>query len=99
MLVRDPRRLGAVLHAELAVDVRQMELHGLGRDPELLRDLVVREAAGERAEDRQLALGEAEGLCARALASPRRRSPYGRSLRAPGVASPGRSSGLTVLIT
>ena len=39
-----------------------------GCDPELLRDLVVREAAGERAEDRELALGETERLGARALA-------------------------------
>ena len=42
-------------------------------DPELLGDLVVREAAGERAEDRQLPLGEAERLRARLLALPRRR--------------------------
>ena len=45
-LVREPRRLGAVLHAELAIDVREVELHRLGSDPELLRDLVVRKAAG-----------------------------------------------------
>ena len=36
-------------------------------DPELLRDLVVREPAGERLQDRELALGETERLRARAL--------------------------------
>jgi alpha-1,2-mannosyltransferase len=42
VLVRVPRRLGAVLDAELAVDVRQVELHRLLGDPELLADRGVR---------------------------------------------------------
>jgi hypothetical protein len=54
VLVGEACGLGAVLHAELAIDVRQVELHGLRRDPELLRDLVVRETACERFEDREL---------------------------------------------
>src|SRR5919206_1768170 len=49
VLVRVAGRLGAVLDAELAVDVRQVELHRLLGDPELLADRGVREAAGERA--------------------------------------------------
>ena len=49
VLVSVPRRLGAVLDAELAVDVRQVELHRLLGDPELLADRGVREAPGERA--------------------------------------------------
>jgi len=48
LLVGEPRCFGAVLDAGLAVDVREVELHGLLGDPQLLRDLVVREAAGER---------------------------------------------------
>jgi len=32
-LVREPRCLGAVLYAELAIDVREVELHGLLGDP------------------------------------------------------------------
>ena len=37
-----PDRLGAILDAELAVDVRQVEFDGLLRDPEFLRDFLVR---------------------------------------------------------
>src|SRR5438128_43230 len=37
-----PRRLGAIRDAELPVDVRQVELHRLLGDPELLRDSLVR---------------------------------------------------------
>ena len=72
VLVGDARRLGAVLHAELAVDVRQVELHRLRRDPELLGDLVVREAARQRPEDRDLALGQARApsALARSVSSP-----------------------------
>ena len=88
VLVRDARRLGAVLHAELAVDVREVELHGLRRDPELLRDLVVREPARERAENGELALRETEGLWRSRARRPRRRLRCGRFPRAPGVASP-----------
>src|SRR5205807_9856592 len=38
VLVRKARSLGPVRHAELAIDVRQVELDGLLRDPELLAD-------------------------------------------------------------
>ena len=67
VLRRDARCLSAVFDAELAIDVGEVELHGLRRDPELLCDLVVREAASERAEDRELALREPERLGAGAL--------------------------------
>jgi len=56
VLVGVPRGLGAVLDVELAIDVRQMELHGLLRDPELLADRLVREAARDRRQNRRLAL-------------------------------------------
>jgi hypothetical protein len=62
VLERVARGLRPVRDAELAVDVRQVELHRLLRDPELLADRVVREAAGEGPQDRRLALGEAGGL-------------------------------------
>src|ERR1044071_9081808 len=62
VLVREPRYLGAVRHAELPIDVRQVELDGLFRHPELLADRLVREAAREGGEDRRLALGEAGRL-------------------------------------
>src|ERR671934_271434 len=62
VLVRVPRRLGPVLDAELAVDVRQVELHRLLGDPELLADLLVREAPGELRQQRRLALAQAEVL-------------------------------------
>src|SRR5262245_14822903 len=56
VLVGETRCLGPVLHAELAVDVREVELDRLRRDPELLRDLVVGEPARERLQDRELAV-------------------------------------------
>ena len=99
VLVRDARRLGPVLNAELAVDVRQVELHRLRGYPELLRDLVVREPAGERAQDRQLAVGEAERLRARLLALLDARPSCGCCPRAPAVASPAGRPGFTVLTT
>ena len=62
VLERVARRLGPVRHAELAVDVRQVELHRLLGDPELLADRVVRKAPRQRLQDRRLALGQAGGL-------------------------------------
>ena len=62
VLIREASRLGPVGHVELPVDVREVELHGLLRDPELLRDRLVREPARERLQDRRLALGEAGRL-------------------------------------
>src|ERR687884_1803356 len=62
VLVGDARRLRAVLDAELPVDVREVELHRLLGDPELVADLLVREAAGERPEQRALPLAQAQVL-------------------------------------
>src|SRR5919197_5443435 len=68
VLVGDSRRLRAVLDPELPVDVREVELHRLLGDPELLADLLVRESTGERRQQRRLVLAEAEILAR----SPRR---------------------------
>ena len=46
--------LGAVRDAQLAVDVREVELDGLGSDPELLRDRGVGLALCECGQDREL---------------------------------------------
>src|SRR3954471_1817150 len=67
VLVREASGLGAVRDAELAIDVREVELDRLFRHPQLLADRLVREAAREGGEDRGLALGEAGGT-RRALA-------------------------------
>src|SRR3954452_14757542 len=67
VLVREAGSLGAVRHAELAIDVGEVELDRLFRHPQLLADRLVREAACEGGEDRGLALGEAGGA-RRALA-------------------------------
>ena len=88
VLVRDARRLGPVLHPELAVDVGQVELDGLRGDPELLGDLVVREPARERAEDRDLPLRQARAPSPRIAARSRDRSPCARCPRAPAGAWP-----------
>src|SRR6185437_7920963 len=53
--------LGPVRHAELAVDVGQVELDGLLGHPELLADRLVREPARDRREDRRLTLGQTGG--------------------------------------
>src|ERR687885_2969748 len=58
VLVGDAGRLRAVRHSELPVHVRQVELHRLLGDPELLADLLVREPSRERLEDVELAVGE-----------------------------------------
>src|SRR4051794_36909078 len=50
---------GPVRHAELAVDVREVELHRLLGDPHLTADGLVGQAAGDSAQDRDLAAGEA----------------------------------------
>src|SRR5919199_3390361 len=62
VLVGDAGRLRAVRHSELPVHVRQVELHRLLGDPELLADLLVREPSGEGAEQRGLPLAQAEVL-------------------------------------
>src|SRR5919199_2344331 len=62
VLVGDSRRLRAVLDAELPVDVREVELHRLLGDPELLADLLVREAARECRQQGCLTLAQAENL-------------------------------------
>src|SRR5262245_256068 len=59
VLVREARSLRAIRDAELAIDVREVELDGLFRHPQLLPDRLVREAARQSREDRGLALGEA----------------------------------------
>src|SRR3954452_14937743 len=59
VLVREAGGLGAVRHAELAIDVREVELDRLLSHPQLLADRLVREAAREGSEDRGLSLGEA----------------------------------------
>src|SRR3954465_2391160 len=61
VLVREAGSLGAVRHAELAIDVREGELDRLFRHPQLLADRLVREAAREGGEDWGLALGGAGG--------------------------------------
>src|ERR687884_1032953 len=62
VLVGDAGRLRAVRDPELPVHVRQVELHRLLGDPELLADLLVREASGQRAEERRLPLAQAQVL-------------------------------------
>src|SRR3954470_10287897 len=59
VLVCESSGLGAVRDAELAIDVREVELDRLLRHPQLFADRLVREAAREGREDRGLALGEA----------------------------------------
>src|SRR3954466_2362296 len=54
--------LGAAPPAELAADVRQVELDRRLGEPELLRDLLVRTAGAERRQDPELARGEAAVL-------------------------------------
>ena len=49
---------GAVADTELAVDVREVELHRLPRDPQLLCDLVVGGAGRDQVEDPQLPAGQ-----------------------------------------
>ena len=68
MRERVAARLGAVRHAELAVDVRQVELHRLLGDPQLAADAGVREAVGHQAEDLALAGGEVVAGAERQLA-------------------------------
>jgi hypothetical protein len=62
VLVRVAHGLGAVVDAELAVDVRQVELDRLFRQEQLLRDLLVREPRLERLQDGQLALTQLGGV-------------------------------------
>src|SRR6476469_7712082 len=63
VLVSEASGLGPVRDAELAIDVGQVELDGLFRDPELLADRLVREASRDGREDRCLALRQAGGPC------------------------------------
>src|SRR5258708_29855000 len=62
LLVGVASSLSPVGNTELPIDVRQVELDGLLGDPELLGDLLVREAACERPEDDSLTTGEAGRL-------------------------------------
>ena len=57
--LRPAARLGAVRHVELAVDVREVELHRLLGHPQPPRHLAVRVALGDELED--LALARASG--------------------------------------
>src|SRR5215210_7697204 len=50
--VGPPRRRTATCDLQLSVDVAQVELDRLLADPELLRDLAVRQAASERSYHR-----------------------------------------------
>jgi methionyl-tRNA synthetase len=56
-----PGDLDAVAHAELALDVGDVALHGAQRDEQLLADLGVGQAAGDRSHDVLLALGQRDG--------------------------------------
>ena len=60
--VREAAGLRAVGHAELAVDVREVELDRLLCDPELGADRAVRGAGGDEAEHLELTRGEPRGL-------------------------------------
>src|SRR5207244_13417900 len=62
VLERVPRGFRAVCDAKLPVDVRQVELHGLLGDPELFRDRLVRQTAGNGAKDDELAFRETRFL-------------------------------------
>src|SRR3954465_7928647 len=62
VLVREAGSLGAVRHAELPIDVGEVELDGLFRHPQLLADRLVREASRKCRENRRLALGETRRL-------------------------------------
>src|SRR5438128_1112489 len=57
-LVREHDCLDAVTKVELLQDVRDVRLDGRVADVELSADLGVREAAGDQAENVELALGE-----------------------------------------
>src|SRR5438128_176851 len=69
VLHRPARELRAPAQAGLLADARQMVLHGARGDVELLRDLLVRAAAGHEAQDLVLALAQqradAGGVAAR----------------------------------
>ena len=58
MPIRDVDGFGPRRHAELPVDIREVELHRLLGEPEPLRDLLVRESLAEQAQDRQLPLAQ-----------------------------------------
>src|SRR5438445_6529523 len=62
LLVGVTSSLSPVGNTELPIDVRQVELDGLLRDPELFGDLLVRQAACERPEDDSLTTSEAGRL-------------------------------------
>src|SRR6185369_9473113 len=64
--VSEAAGLRAVGHSELAVDVRQVELHGLLCHEELTGETVVRRTRRDETQQLELALGEAEGLVRRA---------------------------------
>src|SRR5919197_6442768 len=59
VLVRVLRSLGAIPHTELAIDVVQVELHGLVGEPELFRDGAIGEPARHTSENLRLALAQA----------------------------------------
>src|SRR3954451_12865407 len=69
VLHRPARQLGATAQAGLLADTGQVVLHGARRDVQLLRDLLVRAAAGDQAQDLVLALAQERadvgGLAAR----------------------------------
>src|SRR4051812_39738510 len=58
VLMGEARGCEPILHAELAVQVAEVELHGLLGHPQLLADGFVREPAGQRLEHCDLALRE-----------------------------------------
>src|SRR3954469_17906617 len=69
VLHRPARQLGAPAKAGLLADPGEVVLHGARRDVELLRDLLVRAAARDEAQDLVLALAQERadvgGLAAR----------------------------------
>ena len=95
--VRVPDRLGAVRHAELAVDVAEVKLHRLLGDEVLLADRACSRSLGERTQDLEFAFGEPDGadeMIVRGLASAEREERGAAERRAQGA---GSSSGSMLL--
>src|ERR671930_49756 len=77
VLLREADCGGAVRHAELPVDVAEVELDGLLGDPQLLADRLVREPAHHGLEDHALALRQIALILDLRDLGPRRRAVHG----------------------
>ncbi len=97
VVVRPAHRAGAVVHVELAVDVRQVELHRLLGDPQLLADLLVREAARERSDERDLPFGQPHRLRGRRRGAVAPMPPWNTVPSWTCRSADGRSIGFTLL--